>query len=407
MLNCEETGGLDMKKLRWTAAAVAAWISLDLYLGQKAHHKKKEDFQPPDFTSGKPRFFRRGDELFAHMLKRIRRAENHIYMNFYIFRNDEVGSDIMDALMERARAGVTVNLLIDWLGARIAPAKRRELKEAGVKLEYSQKPKLPFLFYSLNERNHRKVTVIDGEHAYVGGFNVGDEYTGNDPMIGSWRDYHLYIRGVAVASLGRQFARDWHSACGEKLEIELPEHQPDNEIPIQFISSDGEHVAAHFTNLFKRAEKSVLIGTPYYIPGPAMQKEVLKLARRGIKVRILIPKNPDHPLVKDAALHYFAELLEAGVDVRQFKYGFYHSKIILVDNTILDIGTANFDMRSFNLNHEVNCTIEDDEWISSVVGKVETDFFKHSEKITLNYLRSRTRWEKTREHTAMMFSSWL
>ncbi|WP_147802710.1 cardiolipin synthase [Alkalicoccus halolimnae] len=396
-----------MNKFRWTAAALLAWISTDLYMGKKAHQKKAEDFVPPEVTSGEAEFFMHGDTLFSHMLKRLRASDCHIYMHFYIFRDDNLGSEILTTLIQKAEEGVKVKLMIDWAGARISLQTRRRLKRSGVELVYSQKPKLPFLFYSINERNHRKVTVIDGEHAYVGGFNVGDEYTGNDPVIGSWRDYHLYVRGIAVAALGRQFARDWNAACGEKLDITMPSFRPETEIPIQLLSTDGDHVPNHFKAIFKRAEHSVFIGTPYYIPGADMHREVLKLARRGVKVRIMIPKNPDHPLVKDAAYPYMPELLDAGVEIRQFEDGFFHAKFILIDDKIFDIGTANFDMRSFYINHEVNCIIEDEAWIRNVMSRIERDFFTYGELITYETLAARTRWERTRTSVANLFSSWL
>ncbi|SDO53379.1 cardiolipin synthase [Alkalicoccus daliensis] len=396
-----------MRKLPWAAAGVAAWITLDLYFGKKHHRSKAGLYEPPAITTGDASLFIHGETFFEHLLKQIRASESTIYMHFYIFRNDSIGGEILKALQRKAKEGVKVKLLVDWVGARLSPKIRRRLKKSGVKLHYAQKPRLPFLFYSLNERNHRKVTVIDGEHAYVGGFNVGDEYTGGDPKIGMWRDYHLYVQGVAVASLGKQFARDWFAASGEKLRITRPKKRPEKEIPIQLLSTDGAHVTDHFKELFSRAKKSVFIGTPYYIPGHEMHTEVLKLAERGVKVQLLIPKNPDHPLVRDGAFNYIRELLDAGVGVRQFSEGFYHAKLMLIDNKILDISTSNFDMRSFYINHEINCTIEDKAWVKNVQNIIQRDFFTYGEEITYEMLDSRNFWDHTREKSAKLISPWM
>ncbi|CAM3769140.1 cardiolipin synthase [Alkalicoccus chagannorensis] len=396
-----------LKKLRWAAAILTAWISLDLYLGKRAHARRRKTFAPPEMTSGHVEFFQYGDALFAHILKRVRAAEDHIYMHFYIFRNDDAGRDVLDALKLKAQEGVTVKLLIDYLGARLPLSTRRELKHSGVDLEYTQKPTLPFLFYSLNERNHRKVTVIDGDHAYVGGFNVGDEYTGNDPEVGMWRDYHLYVTGLATSSLARQFARDWYHASGEKLHLPVPEESSQEEMPLQLLSTDGNHVPDHFEGLFAEAESSVFIGTPYYIPDSRMHEAILHLRRRGVSVQLLFPKHPDHPLVRDGAMLYMKELLDAGVDVRQFQHGFYHAKVVLVDQTVLDIGTANYDMRSFYINHEVNCTIREPAWVEQVARHIEHDFHVDAEKITYEMLEERNAWDKTREQAARLLSSWM
>ncbi|WP_181186157.1 cardiolipin synthase [Alkalicoccus urumqiensis] len=398
-----------MKKstLRWAAAAVITWISLDLYFGRKQHEKQSGDFRPPESSSGEAAFFRNGTKLYEHMMERLRGAEHNIYMYKYFFRDDRLGSEIIQVLTQKAQEGVHVRLLVDWIASEVRGETKKKLKNAGVEFAYSQKPSFPFFFYSLNERNHRKVTVIDGEHAYMGGFNVGDEYAGDDPEIGIWRDYHLHIRGPAVQMLGHQFARDWKTATGETISLQKPKYEPENPMPMYLLSTDGAHLPQHFRSLFQRAEHSVFIGTPYYVPDGEMHNEVVRLAQRGVRVRLLFPKYPDHILVKDAAFSYLRELLEAGVEVRQFNQGFYHAKVIMIDEKVVDIGTANFDMRSFYMNHEVNLMIESSEWVPRVTEYMVDDFETFGEPITLEDLNGRTWVDKLRERIAMVFSSWL
>ncbi|NJP37350.1 phospholipase D-like domain-containing protein [Alkalicoccus luteus] len=396
-----------MRKLRWGLAAMLAWISLDLYIGKKRHKRRSGEPAPPVKTSGNAAFFNQGDELFTHMLQKMKQADTCIHMHFYIFRDDDVGREFLDVLMQKASEGLDVRLLLDWVGARLPLRTRRELKKSGVLFSYAQKPRLPFLFYSINERNHRKVTVIDNKHAYIGGFNAGNEYAGSDPRIGIWRDYHLYVTGAAIPALSRQFARDWQTDTREPLTIPDPVEADSDPTPLEFRSTDGAHVTDHLKELFAEAETSVFIGTPYYIPGADMHREVIRLAQRGIKVRILIPKHPDHPLVKDAAFPYFRELLDAGVEVRQFAEGFYHAKVILIDDHVIDITTANFDMRSFYINHEASCTIRDRSWITSIRPGLDSDFYEYGEPITYHLLSSRTWPDRLREKTATLISSWM
>ncbi|SDZ44723.1 cardiolipin synthase [Evansella caseinilytica] len=390
-------------------AGLAAWISIDLHLGKKAHRARLRSFQEPGARKGDARFFSQGDELFDHMFQQIATAQSHIHMQFYIFRDDNIGRKMLNNLKEKAREGVAVRLLIDWAGAKIPRREQLEMKYAGIRFYQSNSPRLPFLFYSLNVRNHRKITVIDGKIGYIGGFNVGDEYLGRDKQTGSWRDYHLAITGEAVADLQKQFLVDWQRASREQLPHDgtfFPQ-LPQGKLTMKMIPTDGDYVKQTFLSLLAHAKASVFIGTPYFIPGKEMKKVLIELVKKGVDVQILIPKYPDHPLVKDAAYPYIRELLGAGVTVHQFYNGFYHSKVIIIDSDIIDIGTANFDKRSFHINYEVNCLIYDNEWIAPVREEIEKDFYQSSEKITLAAANKRSIFAYVKEAFAKVVSPYM
>ena len=385
------------------------WMIIDIKLGKRHHQSKVQPYREAPVRHTDALFFGHGDEFFNHLFQQIELAEDHIHIGFYIFRDDKVGQDLLLRLKKKAREGVEVRLMVDWIGLSISSKERNRLKHAGISFAKTQSPSLPYFFYSLNERNHRKITVIDGKAGYIGGYNVGDEYLGKDPEKGPWRDYHLFLTGEAVADLQEQFLKDWERAYGEDVHktVQYFPSLPEGKLKTQIVPTDGAHVQEFLMKLLSRAQKSVMIGTPYFIPGVEMRDYLVKLAEKGINIQILIPKYPDHPLVKDAAFPYFEPLLKAGVEIRQFYEGFYHSKALIIDDNIADIGTANFDMRSFNLNSEVNCIVYDEEWVRDVKGKIEKDFFGSSEKITMEDVKNRTFKEKGKEALATAMSPFM
>ncbi|WP_245733106.1 cardiolipin synthase [Salipaludibacillus aurantiacus] len=380
-------------------AVIIAWISIDLYIGFKLHRSKIRPMEESVLRKSHVDFFPRGDKLFDHMLDKIDKAEHHIHIQFFIFRDDHIGRKFLELLKEKAVQGVDVRLMVDWGGYAISKKEKKSLKKAGVLIKKTNVPSFPLLFYSMNVRNHRKVTVIDGFHGYIGGYNVGDEYLGRDPDLGRWRDYHIYVGGEAVQDFQKQFITDWNGASGEKTGENKIESKPagSGPVPLKVIPTDGAHVIEMVDSLLDRAKESVIIGTPYFIPGKILKNKLIRLAKNGINVKLIIPKYADHPFVKDAAFPYFPDLLKAGVTIRQFTEGFYHSKVIVIDDYLMDIGTSNFDKRSFHLNKEINCIIEDRDWVLPVKKEIEKDFYECSEEITLKYVRNRSVFERGKE----------
>ncbi|WP_280770479.1 cardiolipin synthase [Salipaludibacillus daqingensis] len=386
------------------------WITLDLIIGTRIHRSRLTKIRGNIIRQSHLHFFSHGDKLFDHMFQTIDKATDHIHVQFFIFRNDHIGQKYLDLLKEKAIAGVDVRLLVDFGGYAISKKEKKSLKKAGVQLAKTNIPTFPLLFYSLNERNHRKVTVIDGVHGYIGGFNVGDEYLGRDPEMGRWRDYHLYLKGDASKDLQEQFVTDWNRATGLNVRLDDLYSAPvtlKDSTPVRIVPTNGGHVIETVIELLNRAKESVFIGTPYFVPGETVKQKLLDLCERGVLVKILVPKYPDHPFVKDAAYPYFYDLVKAGADVRQFYEGFYHSKVLVIDEHLADIGTSNFDKRSFHVNKEVNCIIESPHWVHSTKQEIEKDFYESAEKITLESIENRTIIEKLKEKIATLFSPFL
>lgn len=384
--------------------AIIAWLGLDLTFGAK--QKRAQVFkETPPLREGDIHFYSEGRPFFNSLFAAIEAARDHIHMNFYIFRDDTIGKETIQRLQRKAREGVEVRLLVDWLGSRGFPKKtRRALEEAGIHFAEAQKPSFPYWFYTFNRRNHRKITVIDGKNGFLGGYNIGDEYLGKNPKFGDWRDYHLKIEGDGVQDLQTQFLADWQQATGDKVEGSRYDPQlSKGNSQFRLFPTDAAFLEEHFLELIQRSEKSIILGSPYYIPGKKVQQALLAARKRGVSVKLLLPMKKDHPLVHEAAVPYFAGLLEAGCEVFLFYQGFYHSKVMIIDEKMCDIGTANLDRRSFTFNNEINCFIYSDDLITTVLSALDRDF-RRSETLTLESLKKRSLKDRVKEKTSSIFS---
>jgi cardiolipin synthase len=383
-------------------------VVLDDKLGQKIYRPIAIRKEYP-MRKSNLKFFTHGQQLFDDYFQTIKQAKHHIHILFYIVKTDQISQQFCDLLKQKAKEGVEVRLLVDWIGSFGLPKKViRSLQESGIKFSYSHRPTFPYFFYRLNRRNHRKITVIDGKIGYIGGFNIGKEYIGQDPKFGDWRDYHLKVTGEGVQDLQTQFFDDWAAATKEKL-FSKNDYFPEIEsgtIPHKFIATNGHFLENDYVHLINQAKKELIIGSPYFIPSKKVMKALLDALRRGVKVTILVPLKADHPFVKEAAFPYFYRLLKAGAQIYRFYKGFYHAKVIIIDNDICDIGTANFDKRSFFLNSEINCYIHDKQFIKTVRTAVNQDL-ANAEKLTLDFWRKRTLWERGKESVSMLISGLL
>lgn len=308
-----------------------------------------------------------GNKKFEDLFKSIEDAKNHIHMEYYIIRNDNLGNKLLKLLSKKAEEGVAVRLLYDSIGGRhISKEQIEKLKSSGVKVAIFFSGRLPFFNFKINYRNHRKIVVIDGIEGFVGGFNVGDEYVGLNKEIGYWRDTHIKIMGDAVIDLQTRFFLDWGHASKEDLMF-LPEYFPDNRVQgnvgIQIITSGpdklDEAIKSNYVKMINSAKKSILIQTPYFVPDASVFEAIKIAATSGVDVRIMIPCKPDHPFVYWATYWYCGGLLRYGTKVYTYEYGFMHAKTLVVDGTVSSVGTANFDVRSFKLNFECNAVIFD------------------------------------------------
>ncbi|MDT8862737.1 cardiolipin synthase [Alkalihalobacillus sp. MEB130] len=353
-----------------------------------------------------------GKETFAHILHALRLAEHHIHLEYYIVRDDEIGQEIKEILIEKAQSGVEVRFLYDAVGSwRLSKKYIRELEEAGVEISAFSPVKLPFLNHKINYRNHRKILVIDGVVGFVGGLNIGDEYLGKHSYFGNWRDTHLFVRGEAVRTLQLIFLQDWHYQTGETI------LNPTYLSPaLTSVNSDGgvQMIASGpdqrwevnkklFFSMITSAKKSIWIASPYFIPDDDILSALKIAALSGIDVRLLVPSRPDKRIVFHASRSYFPELLEAGVKIFEYNRGFMHSKLIIVDHEMASIGTSNMDMRSFHLNFEVNAYLYQTKSVTTLVSDFVYDL-EHSNQLSYQLFRNRSIFYRVIESTSRLLS---
>ncbi|MFZ3589102.1 cardiolipin synthase [Bacillus sp. DJP31] len=387
---------------------IILWALIDFKLGRHFHIKRilKQEFP---FRKSTITLFNTGQKLYDDLFQQIEKATKHVHILFYILKDDKVSEAFLELLMDKAKQGLEVRLLLDRIGSnKLSKKKMKELRENGVFFTFCHIPKFPFYFYSLNERNHRKISVIDGKVGYIGGFNIGREYIGQDPKLGDWRDYHLRIEGEGVQDLQKQFLHDWEDSTKERLHLNDLYFPPllTGEILHKFVPTDGAYLQHIFQELIQTAKEELIIGTPYFIPGKTIFNDLIEAANRGVVVKIIVPMKADHFFVREAAFPYFKQLLEAGCKVYRYYYGFFHAKVIVKDGQICDIGTANFDKRSLYLNHEINCLIYDQPFVQLVKSTLEKDL-DFAEELTLEDLKKRSLLQRGKEKISTILSKFL
>ncbi len=325
-----------------------------------------------------------GQETYDAMTRAIEAAIHHVHVEFYIIQPDRTGQSLRALLVRRARAGIRVRVLCDAIGSFSLPGEFwDELLAAGGHVAYFAPIRLgPRLRQRdrINFRNHRKNVVVDGAVGFTGGINIGREYLGLDPDIGAWRDTHVEIRGPAVIDLQKTFVEDWLATTGELLDDEafFPEvHETGGDALVQVVASGPDRPWAVIHKLFVlatvRAERRVWFTSPYFVPDAVMKNALITSALAGVDVRLLVPRRSDNRLVDLASRHHFAELLEAGVRIFEYKAGFLHAKTIVVDDWLAVIGSTNMDIRSFQLNYELTAFVYDPDVVVALEAVAKTD----------------------------------
>lgn len=356
--------------------------------------------------------FNDGRKKFDSLIQDIENARHHIHIQYYIFRLDELGTRIVDALTIKAKEGLKVRLLYDDMGSRrLSKRHFKALIEAGGEVETFFPSIMPIINPRLNYRNHRKIVVIDGEVGYIGGFNVGDEYIGLSRKFGYWRDTHLRLEGSALHPLQTRFIRDWNQASArhdiEYDESFFPVKHGKGNTSMQIVSSgpdeEWEQIKDGYLKLINLAKEYIYIQTPYFIPDASFYDAIRIAALSGIDVRIMIPNKPDHPFVYWATYSYVGQMLRAGARVFIYDNGFLHTKMIVTDNKASTVGTANIDVRSFKLNFEVNAFIYDEK-VSTDLAELFHRDMKLSTELTYTMYLDRTRLIKTKESIARLLA---
>ena len=357
-----------------------------------------------------------GERKFPEVLKAIREAKNHIHLEYYIYEDDEIGQEIESLLMEKAKEGVSVRFIYDDFGS---PAIRRKFvrRARAGNIEIFPFFKVYFSLFAnrINYRNHRKIIVIDGHTAFVGGINVSDRYI-NDPGHPErkyWRDTHLRIDGPGVQYLQYLFLCDWNFCAGTKLQPDafffphdVPTTVTDNKV-VQIAASGPDSgtptILFSLIQAISLATKEILITTPYFIPGESLLDALTIASLSGISVKLLVPGVSDSVLVNLAARSYYGDLADAGVEIYQYRKGFVHAKTLVADDKIAMVGTANMDFRSFDLNFEVNAIVYD----TTVATELRDTFYedlKSAEKIDAVVWSSRRWYRQLPERVARLLS---
>lgn len=331
-----------------------------------------------------------GEETFREVFHSIARAEQYLCVNFFIVKNDRVGERFKKALIERALAGVRVTFLFDEIGSHKLPrGYLSDLREAGVACRSFGINRHWWSRLQVNFRNHRKIIVIDGQEAFLGGLNVGDEYLGRDEKYGAWRDTHLRLRGPAVQAVQLVFLEDWFWASGEVLELKWTAHAETADQVAAIIPTgpadpveSWQLIVAEAANTSRRR---LWIASPYFVPDEGVLTALQAAALRGVDVRVLLPEKPDHVLVSLSMFSYYEQAIPYGVKLFRYQRGFLHQKVMLIDERLAAVGTANLDNRSFRLNFEITAFSTDPGFVDEVEHMLSVDFSHATEAVVEDF----------------------
>ena len=422
------------RTLMWVIAAVlATTLVVILALNLTSGEKKIEHEIAHLYGAGEPQFMRsmgvllgpaiaegnqvvalqNGDEIFPAMLEAIRGAQQSITFETYIYWSGVIGEEFAEALAERARAGVGVHVLLDWVGAgKMDQPLLDRMESAGVEVVKYH----PLRWYNLariNNRTHRKLLIVDGKIGFTGGVGIADLWLGDAQDPDHWRDSHYRIEGPAVAQMQAAFMDNWIKTRAEVLHGEKyfpPVDSVGPHLAQMFRSSageGGESVRLMYLLSIASARKSVRISASYFVPDSLSIETFIAAVRRGVTVDIIVPgEHIDQDIVRRASRGRWGPLLEAGVRIYEFEPTMYHCKVMIVDDLWVSVGSTNFDNRSFSLNDEANLNILDEEFAREQAVTFQADL-ERSREITYEMWKNRPRREKVQEWLAGLLRSQL
>lgn len=354
-----------------------------------------------------------GDQIFPPMLKAIRSAQTTITFESYIYWSGDIGKEFADALAERARSGVKVHVLLDWLGsAKMDDSLMTGMLEAGVQIRKFHPPHWSH-WGRLNNRTHRKILVTDGRTAFTGGVGIAPLWTGNAQSPEHWRDTHFQVEGPVVAQMQSVFLDNWIKATGDVL------HGP-SYFPL--IAPVGTHLAQMFSSsptggsesmqlmyllAITAATRSIDLSASYFVPDELMLRTLIDAVKRGVKLRIIVPgEHIDSETVRSASRASWGGLLSAGAYIAEYQPTMFHTKVMTVDQVLVSVGSTNFDNRSFRLNDEATLNVMDSAFAAQQTQIFEEDM-KLARQITFDQWRNRPLKEKLAERLASLLRSQL
>lgn len=334
-----------------------------------------------------------GQKMFDEIIKEISTAKEHIHIEFFILRNDNIGQKFKDLLIEKAKEGVEVRIIYDGLGSRgLKRNYRKDLQNAGVDIKPYDNIWQSIIKGKLNYRNHRKIVIVDGKVGFTGGINIGDEYLSRDDSIGNWKDILIKVHGEAVNDMQKVFLGDWHYVSGEKLEDNnkyFYEFDRKNILPIQIVSggysTNMNEIQNSFYSIVTSAKESLYIVTPYFVPSYTIMKAIQDAALSGVDVKIILPKKPDYFLVGWVNSSFFDELLKNKIKIYLYEDGFLHAKIFIADDKLVSVGSANLNMRSQYLDYEMNAVLFNKNHTDMMINEIYKDIKDSSQVTPENY----------------------
>jgi cardiolipin synthase len=410
-------------------AAFATVIALNFVGGEKRIERKLEHrhalthpqlrrelgtlLGPPILGGNRVANFENGVEIFPAMLDAIRQAKRTVNFETYIYWSGDIGREFVAALGERARAGVEVQVLMDWVGSqKMDPALLEELEAAGVAVERYH----PLKWYHLarmNNRTHRKLLIVDGRIGFTGGVGIADNWDGNADSPDHWRDSHYRIEGPAVAQMQAAFLDNWIKTTGAVLRGDgyFPGLEDAGNADAQVFtaspSGGGDSMLLMYLLAITAAESSIDLSAAYFVPDELTRAALVAALRRGVRVRIVVPGTDiDAEVVRKASRANWGELLEAGAEIHEYQPTMFHCKTLIVDRHLVSVGSTNFDNRSFRLNDEANLNVYDSGFAERATAVFERDLGR-SRRITLESWKDRPWREKLVERASALLSSQL
>ncbi len=392
-----------LAKKNWSAHSSSKYRKIMQLIANNCHF--------PPTAQNKVSLLKDGKTTFDAIFTALESATMFIHLQYYIYEEGELANRLLELFRRKIAAGVRIRLIYDGIGSySLSRAYIRQLKEMGVQVY----PFLPFRFgrflTGLNYRNHRKIIVVDGKIGFTGGINISDKYLKGDEELGMWHDMHLRMEGPCVAYLDYVFATDWFMVSEVQLEESLKPvtvATQSNPSIVQVVYSGPDDVFANIEQLYfsmiSRANRYIYITNPYIIPSQEILKALQVAALGGVDVRLMISMKSDSQLVRWSVQSYFEPLLKAGVRIFLFPTGFLHSKIMVSDDDIASVGTANIDVRSFEHNYEVNALVYEQEFAQKLKADFINDCRICSELRYEEHLE-RSWWSRLMEGVARVFT---
>ena len=338
-----------------------------------------------------------GSSAFPSIFEGINHAKDYILVQYFIIHDDGLGRELKASLIRTAKQGIRIYVLYDEIGCWDLPRDYKEdLENAGVAINPFRTTKGRRNRFQLNFRNHRKIVVIDGHSAYVGGLNVGDEYMGRNPKFGHWRDTNVKVEGPSVQCIQLSFIEDWYWSTHTVPKLNwTPQKAVEGNMKVLVLpfgpADELEACGLAFTHALHCATRRIWIASPYFVPDEQMLGALQLASLRGLDVRIMIPQKIDHLQVYLSAFSYFSAAERAGIKIYRYQPGFLHQKVMLIDDDVAAIGTANLDNRSFRLNFEIITLFIDRPFAENVEKMMEDDFANCTQVSAADYT-SRPFW---------------